>query len=405
MLRFACRPNGDMTIDDLRIALINFIVAKQRKEEFIVRIDDRDKENIIEGKDQEILEILALFGIEYSQLLYQSQHNRFYSAMALQLLHEKKAFNCFCSHEYLEKKREEAKQNNQAYRYDDACENLPAELVIDNTNPFAVRIKKPQNSKDLDSFLILTQEKIPTNTFASAIDDMLSDISLIVCSKEEQNDTLKQEHIRESLGYDKSVEFVYLTPFKSGVSVTSLLKDGILPSAILNYLISTTINPPKEIFTLQEAIEWFDLNKISESPTCFDINTLLDLNREHLKKLDNKELSRYVGFADEEIGALAKTYLKEVHTTKELRSKIEPIFQSKTIPQEFSKMADVMRKVIKSAPYFDTYDDFKAYVIKESALSEEDFMQTLHILFTGAKDGSDVVLIYQHLKNYIGEII
>ena len=64
--------------------------------------------------------------------------------MALQLMHENRAFSCFCSPEWLEKKRDEAKDAKKPYRYDDACANLPHELVIDNMNPFTVRIRKPQ---------------------------------------------------------------------------------------------------------------------------------------------------------------------------------------------------------------------------------------------------------------------
>jgi glutamyl-tRNA synthetase len=91
MLRFAPSPTGDMHIGNLRVAIFNYIVAKQRGEDLVVRIEDTDKERNIEGKDQEILDILGLFGIEYSQVIYQSQNFRFHSAMALQLMHEKKS--------------------------------------------------------------------------------------------------------------------------------------------------------------------------------------------------------------------------------------------------------------------------------------------------------------------------
>ncbi|MDX9756961.1 MAG: glutamate--tRNA ligase family protein, partial [Sulfurimonas sp.] len=132
MLRFAPSPTGDMHIGNLRVAIFNYIVSKQRNEDLIIRIEDTDKERNIEGKDKEILAILGLFGIEYSQVMYQSENMRFHSAMALQLLHDKKAFNCFCSSEWLDKKREEAKDGKAAYRHDDACAELPDELVIDN---------------------------------------------------------------------------------------------------------------------------------------------------------------------------------------------------------------------------------------------------------------------------------
>ena len=244
MLRFALSPTGDMHIGNLRVALFNYIVSRQQGEDLVVRIEDMDKECNIEGKDKEILDILALFGIEYSQVIYQSQNIRFHSAMALQLLHEKKAFSCFCSPQWLENKREKAKVAKKAYKYDDACRNLHPELVIDNTNPFTIRINRPDGDISfepdaIDSFVIMSQDKTPTYNFACAVDDMLSDISIVICDENHMSNTPKQEHIRASLNYDKKVEYAHLASmlFDDALSVKWLLEEGYLPEAISKYLI------------------------------------------------------------------------------------------------------------------------------------------------------------------------
>ena len=421
MLRFAPSPTGDMHIGDLRVALFNYIVSQQKKEDLIIRIEDTDKEKNIEGKDQEILDILALFNIKYSQVIYQSEHIRFHSAMALQLVHERKSFSCFCSPEWLEKKRLEAKEINQTYKYDDACRNLPAELVIDNTNPFTIRIKRPDHSITIedkilddvtfepdmvDSFLIMHQDKRPTYNFACAVDDMLSDISIVIRDEKHLNNTPKQEHIRASLSYEKKVEYAHLPTLDENLTIKHLLEEGYLPEAISNYLILIGNEVPQEIFTMKEAIEWFDLSKISTSPIHFDINLLKHINKEHLKNLDAKELSRYVGFADAEIGELARIYLEEeAVTTKELKSKIAPIFTKRDIPDAFVEQTTLIKEIIKKAPYFEEYNDFKNYLIKESKVQEKDFVQSLRILLTNKEDGPDIAEIYKYLKNYIGEII
>lgn len=422
MLRFASSPTCDMHIDALRIALLNYIVAHQKKEDLIVRIEDMDNEKNIEGKDQEILDILGLFGIEYTQAVYQSQNFRFHSAMALQLLHEKKAFSCFCSPQWLQNKRNEAKQAKKAYHYDDACRNLPAELVIDNTAPFTVRIARPDKPilvKDriqgelsfdpdtVDSFVIMKQDKTPTYDFASAVDDMLSDISIVIEGEDRISNIPKQIHVRNQLGYDKNIEYAHLPEILNDnkVSVKWLLEEGFLPEAISNYLISTTSNPPKEIFTIKEAREWFDLDKVSKSPARFDIDMLKSINKEHLKNLDAKELSRYVGFADAEIGELARIYLDEVCTTKELKEKIAPIFAKRNIPKEYIQEANTIIKAIKNAPYFEEYDDFKHYIINETGLEDQNFLFILRLLLLNDENGPDVTKVYKHLKNYIKEII
>ena len=162
---------------------------------------------------------------------------------------------------------------------------------------------------------------------------------------------------------------------------------------------------PQEIFSTQEAIKWFDLNEISKSPTRFDIDILKHINREHLKNLDSKELSRYVGFADEEIGELARIYLEEAGTTKELKSKIAPIFEPRNIPEELAEQTQLMTNAIKAAPYFDEYDDFKDYVMKETGLKGKNYLKPIRILLTNAEHGPDVAKIYKYIKNYLGEII
>ncbi len=421
MLRFAFSPTGDMNIGDLRVAILNYIVSKQRGEGLIVRIEDMDKERNIEGKDQEIVGILELFGIEYSQVVQQSQNFRFHAAMALQLLHEKKAFSCFCSPEWLEKKREEAKNNKETYKYDDACASLPDELVIDNENPFTIRIKKTQEPivikeyikgemilkpQDAESFIIMSEDKRPTYSFACGIDDMLNDISLVIRDEEHMSDAPKEDWIRTSLGYQKKIEYAHLPVMQDSTSsVKWLLEEGFLPSAIANYLISTANKPLKEIFTMQEAIEWFSLESISKSPARFDLDALKHINKEHLMKLDAKELSRYVGFADEEIGKLAKVYLEEANTTKELRSKIGAIFAPKSIPEVLKETAEAIAAIIKKAPYFNTYEEFKNHIMKESGIEDENLSKSIRLLLVGSEQGPDIAAVYQCIKNYIGEIV
>ena len=422
MLRFASSPTGDMHIGHLRVALLNYIVSRQKKEDLIVRIEDMDKERKIEGKDQEILDILDLFGIKYTQTIYQSQNYKFHSAMALQLLHEKKAFSCFCSDEWLNKKRQEAREADKQYSYDDACRNLPAELVIDNTNPFRIRINRPDDNivindkvkgevvfspDEVDSFIIMNQDKTPTYDFACGIDDMLSDISLIIRGEDQISNAPKQEHIRTSLGYEKDLEYAHLPSISNEdkFSVKSLLEQGFLPEAISNYLISTANEAPCKIFNIDDAIDFFDLDKISDSPTYFTIEELKEINREHLKNLDAKELSRYVGFADMEIGELARIYLDDASTTKELKEKIKPIFADKKIPSEFKEQSEIMVKVIQESPFFEKFEDFKNYILEKSSIKEEDFTKSLSYILTGADNTPDIAKVYKYLKNYIGEIV
>lgn len=431
MLRFAPSPTGDMHIGNLRVAIFNYLLSKQRNEPLIIRIEDTDKERNIEGKDQEIIEILNLFGIEYRDLIYQSSHLKYHRAMALQLLHDKKAFNCFCTPETLEAKREAAKAAKKAYRYDGACEHLAPEATIDNPNPFTVRLKKPDEAivvddiikgssrfepEDIDSFIIMRADKNPTYNFACAIDDMIGDISIVIRGEDHVSNTPKQIAIRNALGYTKPIEYAHLpiilndegkkmSKRDNASSVKWMLSEGFLPEAIANYLILIGNKVPTEVFSMQEAVTWFDLNNISKAPARFDMDKLRFINKEQLKRLDAKELSRYVGFADEEIGNLAKIYLDEASTLKELREKIAPIFAEKVIPEAYQEGAEILKKVIHAAPHFDDFDSFKSHLMQESALKGKNFFKPLRLLLSGAEHGPEVADLYPYLKNYLGEIV
>ncbi|WP_418185589.1 glutamate--tRNA ligase [Aliarcobacter vitoriensis] len=432
MLRFAPSPTGDMHIGNLRVAVFNYIVAKQLNEGLIIRIEDTDKERNIEGKDKEILEILNLFSIEYESLFYQSANLKYHQKMALQLMTEKKAFACFCSDEKLEELKEESIKKGIPFRYDNFCENLSDETVLNTNAPFTVRLKKPeQNIKftdilkgdfdyapfDIDSFIILRQDKTPTYNYACSVDDMLMDISIVIRGEDHISNTPKQIHIRNSLGYTKEIKYVHLpiilnaqtgkkmSKRDDASSVKWLIEQGFLPSAIANYLVLMGNKTPTEIFTLEEAIDWFKIENVSKSSAKFDIDKLRFINRKHIEMLDDMRLSKILGFADADIGKLAKLYLEETSTTKEIKSKIDDIFSQKNSLEGFEDEFKIIKESLKNATYFETYDELKNYVVEKTALKGKNLFKPLRFILTGTENGPNLADIYPFIKNYLGEIV
>ena len=431
MLRFAPSPTGDMHIGNLRVAIFNYIVAKQRNERFIVRIEDTDKERNIEGKDREILEILNLFGLAYEEVYYQSRNLTIHQHMAIKMLEERKAFACFCSPEELEAEREAAKESKRAYRYSGKCELLSDEEVLANEKPFTIRLKKPVSAiefndiikgrlsfapDDIDSFVIMRADKTPTYNFACAIDDMIHDISLVIRGEDHVSNTPKQIHIRNLLGYDKNIEYAHLPVIlneegkkmskrDSASSVRWLFEEGFIPEAIANYLILLGNRTPKEIFTLEEAVEWFRLDNVSKAAAKFDLDKLRFINREHMKLMDSKDLSRAFGFADAAIGELAKCYLEEGSTIKEIKPKIEAIFSAKSFDNEWGEQMKILQEAVKNAPDFDSFDEFKKYLMQQTGLKGKNFFKPLRLLLTGADHGPELSHLYPYLKSYLLEIV
>ena len=432
MLRFAPSPTGDMHIGNLRVAIFNYIVSKQLKEDLIIRIEDTDKERNIEGKDKEILEILNLFSIEYKTVFYQSDNLKYHQKMALQLMTQKKAFACFCSDEKLEELREESIKKGIPFRYDGFCENLSDEAVLNVNAPFTVRLKKPDHNIkftdllkgdfdyapfDIDSFIILRQDKTPTYNYACSVDDMLMDISIVIRGEDHVSNTPKQIHIRDSLGYTKEIKYVHLpiilnaqtgkkmSKRDDASSVKWLIEQGFLPSAIANYLVLMGNKTPSEIFTLEEAIEWFKIENISKSSAKFDIDKLRFINRKHIENLDDMRLSKILGFADSDIGKLGKLFLEEASTIKEIKEKIEPIFATKTTLEGFENEFKSIKECLQKAAYFDNYEDLKNYIVNETSLKGKNLFKPLRYILTGVENGPNLSDIYPLIKNYLGDII
>ena len=434
MLRFAPSPTGDMHTEQLRVAIFNYIVARQREEKFIVRIEDTDKERNIEGKDTEILQILEKFALTHDSVFHQSEHLNIHQTLALRLLEEEKAFICTCTPEQLEADRESANAEKADYRYSGRCENADRETLArlkEEKTPFVIRIKKPKDdiifndmvkgeivtaADDVDAFVILREDGTPTHDFAFACDDMLSDIDFIIRGEESLSGTPKQKHIKKQLGYEDDTDYAHLPVLLNdqeermgedddGALVKWLFAEGFIPDAIANYLILLGNDTPKEIFTLPEALEWFDLEIISRSPVKFDIDTLRFLNRKHLEMIDDKRLSMVSGFADADIGKLAKLYLEEACTLNELETKIKTIFSPKDFDGAWGEQMRLLQNVINDAPMIETFDAFQSHVMQESGLRGQDFDKALKVLLTGSEHGPEVSDLYPYIKSYLLEVI
>ena len=429
MLRFAPSPTGDMHIGNLRVAIFNYIVARQRGEKLLIRIEDTDKERNIEGKDKEILEILDIFGIKYDNVVYQSSNFHIHQEMAKKLLEEKKAFACFCSEDEIAIEREKAKLEKRPYRYSGKCEYLTPKEVekLKNKKPFVIRIKKPENPIkfndlikgeieltpfDIDSFVILRADLTPTYNFACSIDDMIYDISLVIRGEDHLSNTPKQIHIRKALGYDKEIEYAHLpiilnedgkkmSKRDNASSVKWLLQQGFLPEAIANYLILLGNSFEREVFTIEEAIEFFDLRKISRAPAKFDIEKLKFLNKEHMKKIKDLAKRFNVNSIYED---LLQIFKDESSTLKEIKEKFDKVFEKST-DEEFSREREILKKEILENELEENYDDFKKRLQANTGLKGKKLFMPLRELLINQKHGAEIKDLYKAMKPYLKEIV
>jgi glutamyl-tRNA synthetase len=388
MPRFAPRLDSDLTLSNLKIAILNYLLARENKDRFILRFSDIDSECIIEGKDSDILQVLEKFAIKDDMRYHQQERQSIHQKMALGLLESNKAYVCVC---------------------DDStpcqCQKLDKKSLQDikeQNTPFVIKIA----SDEMNDFVILDKQMKPSYDFAMACDDIFDDIDTIIATKDEMQSYKKQSIIKNLLDYQKETTITFIPPIDTQISLEYLLKEGFIPDAIINYLLLLGYKGAKsEIFTLPEAIKWYDISQIDDDNR-FDINKLKEINRQHLINMDDKELSRVFGFADSDIGKLAKLYLDKYHTINELESKIKPIFRAKDFDNVYTNEMKIAQDVIFDAPMIDTYAELKDYILANSTLNTDDLDEILSLLMTNQKDDlTNLDKIYDCIKTYILEVI
>jgi len=385
MLRFAPSPIGDMHINDLRIAMINYIVSQQKEDTFLLRIADANTK-VEEGKDTEIVQILEKFAIKDDMRYHQSEHLSIHQRLAINLLEEKKAFICICDTQTCQ----------------NSCQNMTNEKISQikqNKTPFVIR---------MDEDIILDKQGLPSSNFACACDDMLNDIDIVIESFSKHKDIEKQAYIKNKLGYDKECQYIYIPDIQNQVSIKWLFEEGFIPDAIINYLLIAGYEDakiPKDIFGMPQSIAWYNTKYISNQNIEFDIEKLKVINREHLKLMDNKTLSKIFGFADDDIGKLAKLYLKDdIYTIKELESKIKAIFTPKEFDSQQQHLKEI-QQILLDAPFFDSFEKLEEFLLNKTKLNKDELYTSLSILITGEENSSQLKDIYDCIKFYLLEVI
>lgn len=415
MLKFAFSSVADLSIEEMRVALVGYLLSRQRSQQFIAHVADLGEADHAPSKAQDTLALLKKFAIEQDQLFYQSERLGRYQQFALRLIEQDKAFACICETE-----------DAAHCCHDNSClrdQKQISQRIKTEKLPFAICIKAPETAifftdmvqgrintdpSEMSTFTLLKTDGTPTREFASACDDLLSGVTLVVHSEKYPDTLSRQTYIKQSLGYTANTEYLQLPALLSKGeacgSVKALLEEGLLPDAILNHLLSLGIRTPDLRFTLPEALAWFDLDKLSRDPVAFDKKRLYQLNREHLEAMDPLSLSRIFGFADADIGALLKLYLPEAQTINALEKRIKAIFAPKPCTGEASAEMRHIAAVIQTAPMLDTFEAFTQHIVTQSGTERERLSKPLRYLMTGTQSGPELQAIYATIKPYITEI-
>ena len=313
--RFAPSPTGFLHIGGARTALFAWLAARATGGEFILRIEDTDRERSTPESVQAILDGMEWLALDYDQgPFYQSQRMDRYQAAADQLLGEGKAYRCYCSKERLEQLREKAMAAGDKPRYDGHCRNLAQppegiEPVIRFRNPDddtvvftdQVRGRIEVANSELDDLVIMRGDGTPTYNFAVVIDDLDMDINLVIRGDDHINNTPRQINIYSALGA-KPPEFAHvpmilgddgarLSKRHGAVSVMAWREQGYVPEAMINYLARLGWSyGDQEVFSRDDLIKLFRIEDVNRKASRFDTEKLNWLNHHYLREGDREQL-------------------------------------------------------------------------------------------------------------------
>lgn len=327
--RFAPSPTGYMHVGNLRTALYAYLLAKKYNGDFILRIEDTDRERFVEGAVQTIYDTLKTAGLKWDEgpdiggdygPYIQSERMHMFKDYAIELINSGHAYYCFCKKERLDELKDMQKSSGIAPKYDGHCRDLSPSQIKENLEakiPYVIRQKMPKEGKttfhdevfgditfdnsELDDQILIKSDGMPTYNFANVVDDHNMKISHVIRGSEYLSSTPKYNLLYEAFGWDKPIYIHCSQVMKNATEKLSkrngdatfedLLKKGFLPEAIINYIALLGWSPKgeREIFSLSELVNEFDISGISKSPAIFDPLKLKAINSHYIKGMTNEE--------------------------------------------------------------------------------------------------------------------
>ena len=428
--RFAPSPTGRMHVGNLRTALYEFLIAKHEGGDFILRIEDTDRERYVEGAVDIIYRTLEQTGLIHDEgpdkdkgfgpyVQSERQASGLYMKYAKQLIESGNAYYCFCDKERLaELKTSVGEDGKEITVYDKHCLHLSKEEIqanLDAGKPYVIRINMPTEgtttfydelygeitveNKELDDMILIKSDGYPTYNFANVIDDHLQEITHVVRGNEYISSSPKYQRLYEAFGWE-SPKYVHLPLItdeehkklskRSGhSSYEDLVEQGFLPEAIVNYIALLGWSPEdnREIFSLDELIEAFDYHKVNKSPSVFDIQKLKWMNGEYIKAMDNDIFYEK-----------AMPYIKEV---------IKKDLDLKKILDMVKTRIEVFPEIGAMVDFFEELPEYSAdmYTHKKMKTNTDNSLEVLKELLPSLEETDDYSVdgLHELVFEYIGK--
>ncbi len=425
--RFAPSPTGEMHIGNARTALFSYLYAKKCGGRFILRLEDTDTERSRPEYSEAIIEDMKWLNLGYDEGPYkQSERMGIYREYLDKLIGMNLVYECFCTPSELEERRKIALKSGKPPVYDGRCALLSEEekrRLKSEGKPYtyrfrfstfdiiefedAVRKKVVFNPRIMGDPIIVRADGVPAYNFACTVDDMLMGITYVIRGEDLLDQTPRQIALLRTFGAEVP-RYAHLplivgsgkkplSKRDGATSVVEFREQGFLPESLLNYLFRLGFSPltDKQILSLDEMAEMFEIERVSPSPAVFDFSKLRFLNREVLRNLDESRLLELFGKSMDKRGQsvnrdFVKVFKEEVFTVSEIRDASAFLFDDVFNPKEASE------KIRKSKFFTSTAETDRIFRIFTESLNESGFDEAplrKYIEQTGVKPLSVFMLI------------
>jgi glutamyl-tRNA synthetase len=330
--RIAPAPSGSIHVGNARTALYNWLYARQNGGTFILRVEDTDQKRATDEAYAAVIEDLRWLGLEWDEgpevggdlgPYRQSERLERYAAASEQLIAGDHAYRCYCTAEELEQRRKAAMTERKTPGYDGRCRRLTTEekaAFEAEGREFAVRFAVPPDrtitfedkvrgsisteTKQIPDFVIQRSDGSPTYMLAAAVDDALMNVTHIIRGEDLIAATPRQLLLREAMAIGDVPTFAHLPllvdekgkPLSKrwgDVAVSAYRAQGYLPEAMVNYLalLGWSYDDKTNVFSIDELVEKFSLERVGKNPAAFDVAKLEWLNMHYIKQMSPAELA------------------------------------------------------------------------------------------------------------------
>ena len=319
--RFAPSPTGYLHVGGARTALFSWLYARKHGGRFVLRIEDTDLERSTAESVQAILDGMSWLGLDYDEgPFYQTQRFDRYKEIIQQLMEQGDAYYCYCSKDELEEMREKQRANKEKPRYDGRCRHLTApkpgiDPVIRFKNPTSgsvvvkdmIRGDVEFKNAELDDLIIARPDGTPTYNLTVVVDDMDMQMTHVIRGDDHLNNSPRQINIFNALSAEPP-KFAHvpmilgddgarLSKRHGAVGVMSYRDQGYLPEALLNYLVRLGwSHGDQEVFSIQEMIEFFDIEDVNRAASSFNTEKLLWLNQQYIKNSPASHIAKHLAW-------------------------------------------------------------------------------------------------------------